>query len=353
MALADLGHRAILVTAPANIRYLSGFSGSAARLWVDADRSVLITDARYTERATSELGEAGFTGELHIAAVSDDPATLRTLMTSGGPVPTSAFVVEADHLTLSAHQRLAAEVGSPLVSRGVVEALRAVKDPAEVARIEAAAGCADRALAEVLRSGLDGGTEAEVSFSLQVAMRAAGADGPGYEPIVASGPRAAIPHHDPGTSTIRSGDIVIIDVGAMVEGYRSDMTRTFLVGDVPDDLVGLVKIVSDLAARGRALVAPGVPASAVDAMCRSGAEQLGLVHEFLHATGHGVGLDIHEEPPVRPTSAATLQPGHVLTVEPGLYRAGLGGARVEDTMLVTADGCRPLTSSPRQPFLAR
>jgi Xaa-Pro aminopeptidase len=188
---------------------------------------------------------------------------------------------------------------------------------------------------------------------LDDAMRARGASGPAYETIVASGPNAALPHARPTDRAFSDGDLVIIDAGAVVDGYRSDMTRTFVVGEPSAQAREMLDVVTRSQAAGVAGVGGGVEAGVIDALCREVIDAARMGDAFIHGTGHGVGLDIHELPRVRKGSTAILRPGHVLTVEPGVYYPGVGGVRVEDTVVVTEDGCRALTRFPKSPCVSR
>jgi Xaa-Pro aminopeptidase len=227
----------------------------------------------------------------------------------------------------------------------LVEALRAVKDDGEIARIGAAAAIADAALSEVAPMLEQSPTESEFALALDVAMRRLGAEDRAFETIVASGPNSAMPHARPGERKLTSGDPVVVDFGAVVDGYRSDMTRTFFVGGAPSAQMSQVyEAVLESQRAGVAAVAPGVSAGDVDDVCRRSLTDAGFGKAFEHGTGHGVGLDIHEAPSVGPGSTGILTPGTVATVEPGAYLAGVGGVRIEDTVVVTADGCRALTS---------
>jgi Xaa-Pro aminopeptidase len=221
-----------------------------------------------------------------------------------------------------------------------------VKDPAEVARIEAAARIADAALAAVAPSLADAPTEIEVAVELEAAMRRLGAEEPAFDTIVASGPNGALPHHHPSTRRIGPGELVVIDMGATVDGYRSDMTRTVAVGDLDDTARRLLQVVAAAQAAGLDAVADGVACRDVDAAARRVIEAAGWGEAFVHPTGHGVGLEIHEPLRLAATSGATLAAGHVVTVEPGVYLPEVGGARIEDTVEVTTSGCRRLTGSP-------
>ncbi len=266
--------------------------------------------------------------------------------------------LEADHVTWSA-QRTWEELldGTEIVpTRGVVERLRSVKDPGEVVRMERAAAIADDALASVLPllasvgSGADDElTEAMFAAALDHAMRQRGAEEPAFETIVASGENSAKPHARPGPRLIRPGDPVVVDFGAVYDGYRSDMTRTFCVGGSPSgELATVFEVVAESQRVGVGAVAPGREASEVDAACREVIATAGWADRFEHGTGHGVGLDIHEGPSVGPGSTAILEPGTVVTVEPGVYLPGTGGVRIEDTLLVTEGGSRPLTLFPKE-----
>jgi Xaa-Pro aminopeptidase len=261
------------------------------------------------------------------------------------------LALEAAHVSWARQRSFAADWFAnleliPTVS--LVEELRKVKDAGELARLAEAARIADEAL-DHLRSQLtEGPTEEVFGRALDFEMRRLGATAPSFETIVASGPNAAKPHHRPGPRRIRSGEPIVLDFGALYDGYCSDMTRTVWVGAVADpDLRRAVDVVLASQAAGVAAVGPGVPCSEVDRACRDVIAAAGWAEQFVHGTGHGVGLDIHEAPSVAATSADTLRVGHVVTVEPGVYLPGLGGVRIEDTVVVTEDGCRPLTSTPK------
>ena len=234
-----------------------------------------------------------------------------------------------------------------VATAGVVEAERRHKDAGEVARIERAGTLASQALADVFALLDDEPTEASFALALEDRMRALGAEGPSFPSIVAAGPNAAKPHHDPSDRRIRDGDCLILDFGALCDGYHSDMTRTALLGDVDPWLQDAFAAVERAQAAGVAAVASGLPGAALDAVCRQDLTAAGYGDHFTHGTGHGVGLLIHEVPWATAASVDTLAVGDVVTVEPGVYRAGLGGIRIEDTVLVTIDGCRPLTHTPK------
>ena len=248
-----------------------------------------------------------------------------------------------------ARQRALAEwfAATELVATdGVVEQLRRTKDDGEVARIAEAARVADEALASV-RPLLDGVSEADFALELDFSMRRLGADGVAFETIVAAGPNAAKPHHRPSTREMHAGEAVVVDFGALVDGYRSDMTRT--LGAAADAVLARAwAAVAEAQEAGVAAVAAGSLAADVDRACRETITHHGFGDAFVHPTGHGVGLDIHEAPAVSATSTDTLSTGHVLTVEPGVYLPDIGGVRIEDTVVVTEGGCLPLTHAPKE-----
>jgi Xaa-Pro aminopeptidase len=340
---------ALLVTHLTNIRYLTGFTGSAAMLLVQPDALTFITDGRYEEQAA---------GQLRSAAVDADVVIGRTAALQREAVSDLASHIprvglEAEHVTWAEQRRYADEwfPGSELVpATGLVEALRLVKDDGEVARIEAACGIADDALAAVAPLLEEGLTEAAFALELDTEMRRQGADDLSFETIVAAGPNGSRPHHSPSGRRIERGDLVVIDFGALVDGYHSDMTRTIAVGGseaLDDTQRRMVEVVRTSQAAGVAAVRAGASTRDVDAACREVIIDAGWGEAFVHGTGHGVGLDIHEEPRVSWAADATLVAGHVVTVEPGVYLPGHGGVRIEDTVVVTESGCRTLTHAPK------
>jgi Xaa-Pro aminopeptidase len=340
---------ALVVSDLTNLRWLTGFSGSAGVAVLDAERLVVITDGRYDVQARTQLAASGVTGEVFVGTTQDELLTLLA-----GAAAHARVGFEAAHTSVSTHQRWqAALTGALVATTGVVEAARRAKSPAEIERIACAAAIADEALADVVDHIRPGITEVALRNLLEIRMRELGAEGPSYETIVAAGPQhAALPHHRPKATEVADGDTVVIDVGALVEGYHSDMTRTFLVGEPSAEQLRWYDLVAASQAAGLAVVRAGVAASAVDAACRSVFAEAGVEAWFVHGTGHGVGLLIHEDPFLNGSATDTLREGDVVTVEPGLYRVGLGGVRIEDLVVVTSDGHRNLTHSPKdQPCL--
>ncbi len=346
--LDDTGCQAALITNLVNIRYLTGFTGSTALLVVLDDDIVFVTDGRYGDRATEELGRAGVPAAIHVGRTTAEQKNVVTAAASA----VARLGLEAEQVTWAQHRRFAADwfVDTELVpTEDLVEGLRRVKDGGEIDRMAEAARIADVALAEHRSMLLDGVTEAELALALDIAMRRGGADGPSFDTIVASGPNGAKPHHTPTDRRIGPGELVVVDFGAQVDGYCSDMTRTLCVGEPGSTTARrMAEVVADSQRTGVAAVSGGARAQAVDDACRAVIAEAGWADAFLHSTGHGVGLEIHEAPRVSATSTDTLEAGYVVTVEPGVYLPDQGGVRIEDTVVVTAEGCRILTNAPKE-----
>lgn len=348
-ALADAGVDGLLVAHSTNVRYLTGFTGSAGFVVVHRDGMELVTDERYRERAADELSASGATVELTVErSMLEQRRAAQARLAGHGRIG-----LEAEHVSWAEQGRYQSEwfpEASLVATTDVVERLREVKDDGEVARIEAACAIADQALANVEAALSERLSEVDFARTLDEEIRRLGAEDISFETIVASGPNGSRPHHTPGPRQIEPGDLVVIDFGALVDGYHSDMTRTVPVGGadaLTPEQRRMLAVVTEAQAAGVAAVKAGEPAASVDSACRAVIADAGWSDAFVHGTGHGVGLDIHESPGVWATSTATLAPGHVVTVEPGVYLPGSGGVRVEDTVVVTAAGCRTLTCAPK------
>ena len=339
------GAEALLVSDLTNVRWLTGFTGSNGWVVVAPDGLTLVTDGRYGQQAIAQLAAAGVEAEVLVGATG--AATLEHIARACAAFSTVGF--EASTVTYAQHGQYRAAIVAELVpTSGVVEAERRTKDAAEIEAMARACRIADIALAEVAPLLGDGLTEAQVRNRLELRMRELGASGPSYDTIVAAGPRnAALPHHRPTDTVIEQGHTVIIDVGALVDGYHSDMTRTFVVGEPSAQQAELYELVLAAQCAGVAAVRAGVSVRELDEVCRTIITDAGYGDWFTHGTGHGVGLLIHEDPFVNRASEAILQVGDVVTVEPGVYRDGFGGVRVEDLVVVASDGCRVLTASPK------
>ncbi len=349
-AVVELGCDALLVSSLVNVRYLCGFTGSAGLLVIGPDDAVLVTDGRYATQAPAEIAAAAVPVRVEVRPASDQGQVLAELARGW-----RRLGLEAEHITWGRQRHFArtwAGAVELVATDGLVESLRLRKDAGELARIAAAAHIADQALQNV-RGALDAGpTEAELALDLDMEMRRLGASAPAFETIVAAGPNGAEPHHHPSSRRVEPGDLVVVDFGARLDGYCSDMTRCLWAGagpePVPARLAGILEVVLAAQAAGVATVADGRPAAEVDRACRQVIEAAGLGEFFVHSTGHGVGLDVHEAPWAAAASEDILLSGQVVTVEPGVYIPGFGGARIEDTVVVTGSGCEVLTTTPKQ-----
>jgi Xaa-Pro aminopeptidase len=344
--------QALLVTRLVNIRYLTGFSGSAGMLLVLPDELVFVTDGRYRDQSAAELAAAGVEARIEIGMTQ--AAQREALQAAAAGVATLGL--EAEAVTWGQQRRLASEWfpdAELVATAGLVEELRRVKDEGEVERMAAAAAAADAALAAVRHRLAERPTEAEFALELDFEMRRHGASGTSFESIVAAGPNGAKPHHRPSDRRIEAGELVVLDFGAVVDGYCSDMTRTLCVGEPASETARrMVEVVAESQRAGVEAVRAGVEAKAVDEACRSLIADAGWADAFLHSTGHGVGLEIHEDPRVSSSSSDTLAAGYVVTVEPGVYLPDHGGVRIEDTVVVTEEGCRVLTNAPKELLVA-
>lgn len=343
--LPEEGCDAFVVSDLANIRYLTGFTGSNATLLVTADAVTFVTDGRYRGQAADQLAESGV--EAGIAIANDPGPELRSAARGIGRIG-----LEADTVTWGQHRRWSTDTFSwahLVPTEGLVLGLRAVKDDGEVARLERASQIADDALADVRHRVHDGLSETAFRRALEDAMADHGSDGPSFDTIVASGPNGAKPHARPSDRMIGSsgeGELVVVDFGATCDGYHSDMTRTLVVGELSDTQRRMFEVVRRSQAAGVDAVRAGARCVDVDRTCRDVIEEAGWADAFSHGTGHGIGLVIHERPRVSTASDDVLVPGHCVTVEPGVYLPEHGGVRIEDSVVVTATGCRPLTNAP-------
>jgi Xaa-Pro aminopeptidase len=335
---------AMVVTSLPNIRYLTGFSGSNALVVVSQQDVVLLTDFRYKDQSATEVGA--------LARVIIEPLSLWARLWQVLPELRSVerMGFESAHLLHRDFQRLL-EQGSRWTWRpltDVVETLRMVKDATEVARIRVAGEIAVRALERTLPQVHAGLSELQVAGLLEHALRDEGSEGFPFETIVAAGARAALPHARATENRIEPNDFLLIDFGAVHEGYCSDITRTVVVGRAAPDQVDAYEIVRGAQAQAVAGVRGGMTGRDADALARSYIERAGWGEAFGHSLGHGIGLEVHEAPRLARTTDTPLPEGAVVTIEPGVYRTGWGGVRIEDDVLLTADGSELLTHFPRQ-----
>ena len=334
-ALAEREADLLVVTDLVNVRWLTGFTGSSAAAVVGRDGARrFVTDFRYLTQSAEQLDPLW---EREIAV--DLLAGVVKGLPSAGEL---RLAFEDAHMTVKDHARLAGMLrpGIELVAAGeAIAALRLVKDEGELDAIRAAARLADDALTEVLGRGLVGRTERDVALDLEFTMRRLGAEAVSFPPIVASGPHGALPHAVPREVEIPAGTLCVVDWGAMLDGYASDCTRTYGTGGEVDPRD---REVYELVARAQeealAAVRPGPTGRDVDAVARDIINAAGHAEHFGHGLGHGVGLEVHEGPRLATTSTTTLEAGHVVTVEPGVYVPGAVGVRIEDLVVITEDG---------------
>lgn len=343
-ALAANNLDALLISALPNVRYLSGFSGTSALLLVTARELHLISDFRYETQLASEVGD--------LAQVRIESTSLWTGLWDVIQRIQSLDIIgfESTHIMYRDFQRLLAD-GSRWQWRpqdALVEKLRESKDEAEVALIEYAGGIATRALARTVTLVHAGMTELQLAGFLEKSLRDEGCEEFPFPTIVASGPRAALPHARPTRREIRRGEFLLLDFGAQYQGYCSDITRTVVVGSASAEQRDVYGVVREANERASAQVRAGMTGQDADAVARSYIEQQGFGKAFGHSLGHGLGLEVHEAPRLARTAEATLSAGAVVTIEPGIYRPGWGGIRIEDDVHLAADGPRILTDFTRE-----
>jgi Xaa-Pro aminopeptidase len=335
---------ALLVTSLANVRYLTGFSGSSALLLVCPRETVLITDFRYQTQAADEVGSGA-------RVVIESQSLWSGLWQQLGQLPTVQVIgFESAHLLHRDFQRLM-EAGARWQWRptlDLVETLRERKDPNEVALIERAAGVAIRALERTLAAVRVGMTELQVAGILERALRDEGSEGFPFPSIVATGPRSALPHARASSARIRDGDILLMDFGAEVEGYCADITRTVVVGEATAEQREVYDVVRKANEQASQDIRAGMTGRDADAIARGLIERRGFGELFGHGLGHGVGLEVHEAPRLARTAEGALSEGAVVTIEPGVYRPGWGGVRIEDDVVLDAAGPRVLTKFTRE-----
>jgi Xaa-Pro aminopeptidase len=338
--LAERLDRPLLVTKPANVRYLSGLvdASNAALLVEPSGEATIYTDFRYADAARALEG---------LAFVQ----TARQVLASLGELLAGrAVAADPEQLSHAAWESLRA-AGVELVSRsGTVEALRVVKEAPEVEAIRRAAALSDQVFGELAVERFVGRTERELAWQIDRRFRELGAERSSFDTLVGAGEMGARPHGEARDEPIPAGTMVVVDTGCVVDGYCSDCTRTFLTGD-DDRLLELYALCAQAQLDGLAAVRAGAPAREVDAASRVAIAQAGLGDRYGHGLGHGVGLEIHEQPGLRPESEDVLQAGSVVTVEPGIYLDGDVGVRIEDLVLVTDDGCERLTKVTKEPIV--
>jgi len=342
--LDDLGVDVLLVHGAANRRYLSGFTGSAGVLLIGSERRVLVTDFRYTVQAREQAPAFD---------VVEAAEPLEGLADAVAAADATRVGFEPEHVTYAGFKELEARLGELTPAAGlapvdrVVERQRVTKDPGETAILREAVSIADQVMARAAAWIEPGVTERALANRLEAAMRDLGAEGPAFDTIVAAGPNAAMAHHQPGDHRIAQGEPVIVDLGARLKGYCSDITRTFVSGAADETFRRIYALVLDAQLAAEAGIRAGISGRAADALARDPIAAAGHGNDFGHGTGHGVGLEIHESPRLSTRSEDTLAAGMVTSVEPGIYIPEWGGVRIEDLVLVQDDGVEVLTGAPK------
>lgn len=339
IAAQDL--EAILIGQADNRRYVSGFTGSAGYLLITADRAIVLTDFRYVEQVGRQ------SPDFDLIRLTE--GLVKHLTEAVKEIGLRRLGFEAPHVSFDLYQQLAEALGQTGVelvpTAGIVEGLRSVKDAGELALIARAVAIADAGiehLRAILRPGL---TEARIAWELEKHLRENGADSLAFPTIVASGENAALPHHRTSDRPVQRGEPVIIDFGATVDGYRSDCTRTLIVGPGDGRFAEIYDLVLEAQLAGIAALRAGPKAGEIDAVARDLIDAAGHGEEFGHSLGHGIGLEVHELPFLRKNGEDILEPNQVVTIEPGVYIPGWGGVRIEDMAIVQPAGCHLLTAA--------
>jgi Xaa-Pro aminopeptidase len=333
---------ALLVTSLDNVRYLTGFTGSSANVLIFRDgRAILFTDPRYTVQSKQQVNCA--------IRIAKGPLT-KSVMAEVARTRISRVGFEPEHLNVARLEALTKALPAKArllpATEGLIAKLRMVKDDGEIALIRHAVNVNSRALEQALKRLKSGMTETAFAAEIDYQSRKLGANGPAFDTIVAAGSRAALPHARPGATKIGPG-MLLIDMGAFYDGYASDMTRMVHLGAADAKYKQAYRAVLEAQLAGIAAVRPGATAASVDRATRRTLKKHGLEREFVHSTGHGLGLEIHEAPRLGKSDKSKLEPGMTITIEPGVYIEGWGGIRIEDTVLVTESGCEILTPTPK------
>jgi Xaa-Pro aminopeptidase len=338
---------ALLIAHAPNVRYLCGFTGSSGAVIISKNKGVFFTDGRYKEQARVEVQGS----RVVVARKSPLAAAGEWLTANAKKLGLKTLGIESERLTVAERSRLAKALPSGVRLREappLVERARMIKDEEEIERLRAAELLGASLFEVVLKAARPGVKETEVAAELEYAARRAGADGMSFETIIASGPRSALPHGRASEAAIPASGFVVCDFGVILAGYCSDMTRTLHVGQPNREMRRIYGAVRDAQQAALETVRAGVSAAEVDRSARKVLQKKGLGGRFTHSTGHGVGLEIHEAPRLAAGQKDVLQPGMVITIEPGAYIPGVGGVRIEDMVVVTEQGCEILSPTGKE-----
>jgi len=339
----DAGADAFICFNYPNYRYLSGFTGSLAILLISASRTLIMSDFRYREQIANEVDQFEF---VEIKGPAEE-----TVVRQITELKVSKLAFESAHLTYRHYAQLRAADSLELIpTENWVEDLRSTKDVREIDLIEKAASIADATIEKIAEEISPGMTELQVANRINTLIRAFGGKKEAFDAIVASGPRSSMPHATTSDREIQVGEPIVIDIGAQFDGYHSDLTRTLWLDTMKQPQVfEIYEIVENAQAAAMKAIRVGVPCTEIDAIARNLIAEAGYGEFFGHGLGHGVGLEVHESPTISRLGKGTVKPGMVFTVEPGIYIPEVGGVRIEDMILVTDEGCRPITKSAHRP----
>jgi len=351
--LADNNLDAIVISQPENWRYFSGFTGTSGKLFISPERAMLAVPFIYLEQARKQAPVFELIRfRREFAEVWPD---LVVEVSSAQQCRARRVAFESAHLTVGEHGKLVAgaEDVELVPTEGIVEGLRAIKDENELDIIRKSVALADAAFAHIMEWIKPGMTEREVAWELEVYMRTHGAEKVAFDLIVGAGPNGAMPHHEISERIIGTGEPILIDLGARVAGYHSDLTRTICLGQSDERFTEIYDLVLQAQLAAEAAIRAGIVAGEVDNAARQVIAEAGYGEQYGHGLGHGVGLAVHEEPSIRQGAEEVLKPGMVFTVEPGIYLPDWGGVRIEDMVLVQEDGVEVLSRASKEPVIIR
>ncbi len=344
-ALKEKELDAILISTPENRQYLSGFVGTAGWLFISHESAILATDFRYTEQAAHQAPN------FEVLQVSG----WKWLVEQLDKVGPARVGFESQHVTMAAYRRIAAAIKEMdddrrpkmVATSNLVENIRAVKDAHELTMLQSVIDISDRAMEAVTPNLQAGQTEREIAWLLEKAMREFGADSLSFDTIVAGGPNGAMPHHRAGDRPVQEGEPIVIDMGAKLDGYCSDITRTVCIGQPDDQFRKIYNLVLGAQLTAISTLKPSLNGEEADNLARTVLDDAGYKENFGHSLGHGIGLAVHEFPRVGPTSPDILEESMVFSVEPGIYLSGWGGVRIEDLVVLEESGARSLSKAPK------
>ena len=336
--MKDNGYNAFYTSNITNVRYLSGFTGSSGFLLITDNDDHFFSDGRYTEQSQNEVYNQNIhITPNHLQYISDE----KLLDNSWN------LCFEGNHLSYDMYNKFKTyfSVKELIAENDIVENIAAIKDQSEIDALQSAVDITDRVFDIILPEIKVGVTENHIAARISYLFKQEGGDGDSYDPIIASGPNGALPHATPSDNTVKNGDFIVMDFGALYKGYHADMTRTIVVGEASDRHKEIYNIVLESQLAGIACARSGIKCSDLDKACRDVIDLQGYGEFFMHSTGHGLGLEVHTMPRISSVNHAILEENNVITIEPGIYIAGWGGVRIEDDCVIEKESCRPMNQS--------